>query len=275
MRFFRMVGSDFLRMVSSWKFWLSIMGVAIVALSSLLPEAEALSNASVFYLVQARGGLGVFLLAMTVLVVFPFGLCHREDLKNNYVHCLEARTSTAVRCWSHLVITAISAFLVVLLGYFLCVAVLSVKQPMILDSDLENMRMTISMNSGSTVINGYENLVLNGHILLYFMAVFTTEALGYAFLACFTLMLSAKIADSFVLLSVPILFFYISLYVADAAQLPGIFRWYYVMQQGGYFRAHIFDIRILMLSVVLYFGGLIFVEGLIYQLWTGRRRVNG
>ena len=275
MRFFRMVGSDFLRLFLSWKFWLSIIGVAIVALISLLPESEASSNASVFYLVQARNGLGVFLLAMTVLVVFPFGLCHREDLKNNYVHCLEARTSTAVRCWSHLVITAISAFLVVLLGYLLCIAVLSIKQPIILDTDLDNMRMIIQMNPGSNIISGYESLVLNGHIFLYFMSVFATEALGYAFLACFTLMLSARIADSFVLLSVPILFYYISIYVSDLLQLPGIFRWYYIMQQGGYLRAHIFDIRILMLAAVLYFGGLIFVEGLIYQSWTERRRING
>lgn len=269
MVFWRMLGADFRRLFLSWRLYAAVAGVAVIGLVCLLPEAEAITEASVYYLVDARGGLGAFLLTMTVMAVLPFGLCHREDLRDNYVHGLEVRAGRAAACWSHVTVTAASAFLAVFLGYFLCVALLSAKQPVLLDSDVENMLAKVWLNpelDPATLFSGYDRLVLDGHIFLYFCAVFATEALGYAFLACLVLTVSLWIEDPFILLSIPVAFYYASDFILNAVSAPGIFCWHYIMESGGWIRAHIPSPLPMMLGVVLYFAALIGIEGLIYRI---------
>ena len=276
MVFLRVLGADFRRLFLSWRLYAAVVGVAVIGLICLLPEAEALSEASVYYLINARGGLGAFLLTMTVMAALPFGLCHREDLRNNYVYGLEVRAGRTAICWSHVTVTAAGAFLAVFLGYFLCVALLSVKQPVLLDSEVENMLATVRLNPDldpASLFSGYDRLVLDGHVFLYFCAVFATEALGYAFLACLVLTVSLWVEDTFILLSVPIAFYYAGDFILNAVSAPGIFCWHYIMESGGWIRAHAPEPGFMMLGIFLYFGALIGAAGMIYRIGREVRRV--
>ena len=62
----------------------------------------------------------------------------------------------------------------------------------------------------------------NGLVLPFYLAArFGVEAVKYAFMAVFALMISGKIKNLFVLVSTPALFYYASQLVAEALQLPG------------------------------------------------------
>lgn len=68
MVFFRMLHSDFSRMIKSWKFYLAIAFIAVLTFLSIYPEAAGSGgNCSVYYLVNARGGVSAFLVTNTIL----------------------------------------------------------------------------------------------------------------------------------------------------------------------------------------------------------------
>ena len=77
-----MLHSDFSRMIKSWKFYLAIAFIAVLTFLSIYPEAAGSGeNCSVYYLVNARGGVSAFLVTNTILVVLPFALSYWEDVQ--------------------------------------------------------------------------------------------------------------------------------------------------------------------------------------------------
>lgn len=269
--FFYTLKMDLKRMFQSWKFYIALLGISILTFMNVWPEVIASEyNCSIYYLVNARGGISAFLLATTVLVVFPFGLSYREDVKNNYINNIRSRINVKVYGWSHGLTTALGAFLVVFLGYTLCFIILSFKIQIISTEEIELIQRYY-FEQGLTV---YEKVLYTGQEFFYFILVFAIEALGYSFMAMLALMLSVKIENSFVLLSTPILFYYGSNFVLSLADLPAIFHWQNIMFSGGCFR-EISSLWVSMLCVLLYFGGLICLECFLFSSWMERRRING
>lgn len=259
-------------MFLSWKFYIAILGICSVTFLSIWPEVTASKySCSIYYLVSARGGLGAFLTVFTVLIVLPYGLCYWEDAQNNYIYCLESRTGITIYSCSHVLTAAAGAFLTVFLGYIICFGLLAIKLPVIQMEELEVMQEYL----GKNVLSAYDSLVLQQSKVFYFFAVFSTEAMGYAFLAVFALVMSIKIENVFLLFSMPVMFYYGSVLLCNMLGLPGIFRWYYIMNAGGYFSGIFTDIRILMACVFLYFGSLICFECVIFICWLKRRRLDG
>lgn len=270
--FLRVLCIDFRRMLSSWKFYVAIFGIFGATFISIWPEVTASKyTCSVYYLVSARGGLGVFLMVFTVFVVLPYGLSHWEDVQNNYIYCLRSRTGVPQYCGAHVCTAAAGAFLAVFLGYALCFCVLAIKLPLIQQEEIEMIQKSLEENA----LGVYDPLILQPVHILYFIAVFSTEAMGYSFLAVFTLIMSVKIENVFLLFSMPIMLYYGSILLCNILELPGIFRWYYIMKTGGYFSGIVSDIRQLMVCVVLYFGGLTCFEYVIFMLCVKKRRLHG
>ena len=105
--FFRMLHSDFSRMIKSWKFYLAIAFIAVLTFLSIYPEAAGSGgNCSVYYLVNARGGVSAFLVTNTILVVLPFALSYWEDVQKNYINCILPRVHSSVYSFSHVLMTA-------------------------------------------------------------------------------------------------------------------------------------------------------------------------
>lgn len=92
-----MLHSDFSRMIKSWKFYLTIAFIAVLTFLSIYPEAAGSGgNCSVYYLVNARGGVSAFLVTNTILVVLPFALSYWEDVQKNYINCILPRVHSSV-----------------------------------------------------------------------------------------------------------------------------------------------------------------------------------
>ena len=105
-------------MFLSGKFYSAAGAVAGIALLSVWPEAQSGGyRTSVYYLVNARGGISAFLLAISVLIVVPYALSGREDTQNHYVHCMESRAGTVELYLGQKIFTASAgAFLAVFSG---------------------------------------------------------------------------------------------------------------------------------------------------------------
>lgn len=109
----------------------------------------------------------------------------------------------------------------------------------------------------------------NGLVLPFYLAArFGVEAVKYAFMAVFALMISGKIKNLFVLVSTPALFYYASQLVAEALQLPGQMRWYQL--HGGSIR-NFKDFFV----IAGYFLILTGMEGVIFVRVVKRRAQNG
>ena len=267
MVFFRMLHSDFSRMIKSWKFYLAIAFIAVLTFLSIYPEAAGSGgNCSVYYLVNARGGVSAFLVTNTILVVLPFALSYWEDVQKNYINCILPRVHSSIYSFSHVVITALGGFLAVFLGYSLCFGLMALRLPSVTADELETL-------AGLTTLTGYESLLLHAPIF-YFIAVFATEAFGYAFLAVCALTASARVTNVFVVLSIPILVYYGSTLLCNAWNLPGIFYWYYIMASGGVLRAIQNPARLLF-CIFCYFNGLILVLALVFQQELEKKKKHG
>ncbi len=268
MTFLRCLRMDFKRLLQSGNFYFAIFLTAFITAVGLIPNIWTYGNQmSVYELARLHGNATNFFLIMTVLVALPFGLSYREDVKHNYLHCLTSRASLAACCWSHVAVAAAGAFLTVFFGYALCYGAMGFFFPVIHPEEAELLR------KGSYHVYGH--LILGPAPFLYFVCTIATEAAGYGFLAVFALMLSAKISNPFVILSMPAIFYYATVIVGTVGRLPGILRWDYILTDGGWLAKSIGDIRVLMPCIFLYFASLIGVAGLVFESWAERRRKHG
>ncbi|MCD2492184.1 hypothetical protein LQE92_06020 [Lacrimispora sp. NSJ-141] len=266
-----MLKMHFKRLFQSKRFYLSVLCVTGISLLSIIGEIQALPGSSIYYLIQSRHGIGAFFIAMSVVVVLPYGLNYTEDVGNHYEYGILSRGGRYSYCWSSMLITALSAFLTVFLGYLLLYFLLKIRFPMIRPEELEQL-IQYSQQNGLTP---YESLLIGNHPFQYFLCTFSTEAIGYAFMASVTLMASAKIDNSFVLLSIPVMLYYGCMFIGTTFKLPGIFRWYYMLTHGGYFAVITNNIYLVMLYVMLYFICLIAAAGLIFEKWVEGKRSHG
>ena len=163
MVFFRMLHSDFSRMIKSWKFYLAIAFIAVLTFLSIYPEAAGSGeNCSVYYLVNARGGVSAFLVTNTILVVLPFALSYWEDVQKNYINCILPRVHSSVYSFSHVLMTAFGGFLAVFLGYSLCFGLMALRLPLITSDEVKALTETMSLM-------GYDSLLLHAPMLYFAM----------------------------------------------------------------------------------------------------------
>lgn len=196
MSFFRMIKMDFKRMFLSGKFYFAIAGAMLVTVLNISQEAmQSRWNASVYYLVVSSHGVGAFFEVFSVLAVLPFALSYWEDSRNGYLRCIETRIGRTAYCWSHLVVAFFGSVISIFLGMAVVYGVLALKIPWIKKEELETLTGSLSYGNG---------LVLP----FYLAARFGVEAVKYAFMAVFALMISGKIKNLFVLVSTPALFYY-------------------------------------------------------------------
>lgn len=163
MVFFRMLHSDFSRMIKSWKFYLAIAFIAVLTFLSIYPEAAGSGgNCSVYYLVNARGGVSAFLVTNTILVVLPFALSYWEDVQKNYINCILPRVHSSVYSFSHVLMTAFGGFLAVFLGYSLCFGLMALRLPLITSDEVKASTETMPLM-------GYDSLLLHAPMLYFAM----------------------------------------------------------------------------------------------------------
>ena len=268
MRVFKTLKSDFRRLFQSPRFWTSWAAVVLFVWVNVLPEARSADyEVSLYYLVNGRGGMGAFFDALITISVFPFALSYREDVKNNYIHGLKIRSGGTALGWSHVIATAAGAFLIVFLGYVVGFGIFAVRCPLLMEYEREALAQSVSVIGEA---GQYTAFIAAGDPILYFTSTFATEAMGYAFMAVFALMISAKIKNAFLVMSAPLALYYGSTLICLLAKLPGIFRWYYIQSHGGYFASTCANPTQTVVLSLVYFVCLICIEGLVFTAWTGK-----
>lgn len=110
----RMVCSDMKRLFVSKNFYFTVTAVMLLCFLSVLGEFGIAKD--IYYLVEARHGVGAFLMAMLVLAVLPFGLSYREDCENNYIHGIRGRIGCGSYCFSKILTAATGTFAAVFFG---------------------------------------------------------------------------------------------------------------------------------------------------------------
>ena len=109
-------------------------------------------NCSVYYLVNARGGVSAFLVTNTILVVLPFALSYWEDVQKNYINCILPRVHSSVYSFSHVLMTAFDGFLAVFLGYSLCFGLMALSYPI-------NDIVSVNALTSSDVMSGSRSAI--------------------------------------------------------------------------------------------------------------------
>ncbi|MDI9243009.1 hypothetical protein [Fusibacillus kribbianus] len=267
MGFFRMLSSDIKRLFLSKRFYMTIVLVIVLYLLTVCTELGMARE--LFYMIDVRHGLGAFLLAMTILSPIPYGLSYQEDISHNYAYGIEIRVSHRKYCWAKVIATAVGTFLSVFCGYMIICGILSFFHPLISDIAIGNMQV----NYQAGVLDPYQKYFIWGHPVFYFVSTFATEAAAYSFMAVFTLMVSTKVRNVFILLSVPAVLYYGNIVLCDILKLPAIFRWNNTMKLG--LRVFSSDPVIVLLETIVYFAILIFLAGLVFNWLTERRRFHG
>ena len=258
-------------MLSSVRFYLTV-GIILMLITVGITGEISPSHMSVYDVVNARGGMSAFLLAIASAAALPFGLSYWEDKKHNYTNCLQPRCGLDAYCWSHALMAAIGAFLAVFAAYTLYFLLLSVRLPLVTELNLRHLQE--ALNRGEE-INAFEILIYSGHYWTSFLFTVAEEAAGYAFMAEFAFMLSARVDNIYILLSTPIMLYYGSMLLCQTLNLPGIFCWYYVMASGGVLRIWFHDPLQLAWFVFEYFLLLILAEAIAFIILLKRSRKNG
>ena len=268
MAFGGVLKADMRRMLRGRNIYVTLAGTMLITLVGMVPESWAYrAEGSVFYLAYQHTLSNQFFLLMTMLAVFPFGLSYREDEKHHYDYCIYSRTGVMGYCWSHMITAVAGTFLAVLTGYLLSYGVLGFFFPLLREAERHALELSDK--------DVYTCVILSKMPVFYFVCTAATEAAGHAFLAGTVLFLSVYIKNSFLLLSIPAIFYYGSNVLGNVLELPGIFNWYYVLENGGWLAGKISDIRLLMPCIVLYLGSLIWLEGVLFVRAVERRRTNG
>ncbi len=258
MLFIRCLFVDIKRMFLSWRYHACVLVIVGVIMLCVIPETGVMNmDVSVYYLFRSRGGIGAFLLAMSALCALPYGLSYLEDKEQGFLYMMQSRCGFTVYCWSHIFVTAAGVFFAVFEGYLICLLLLRLSLPMVDAQDISGLVYTFE-NSGR--LDCLSELVFRGQVISYFIHTIGMEALGYVFLAEFSLVISAKVTNGFVVLSAPALLYFGSSFLCQTMDLPGVFRWYYVMDHGGIFLNKISDARVLSFVIFSYFSLLIMIE---------------
>lgn len=259
-KFIRILKSDIKRLIVSKSLYFSIFGVVFLCFLNLWNDIYMrLSNhyeGNVLYYIILKRGLGAFFMAMTVICVIPSGLGHCADIKNNYKGYILSKTNITKYCWSKIIASVLGGFLCVFLGYMIFFGGLSLFFP-IAESDPEILNQY--METSRYVV------MIEKSPVIYWILEFSSEALGYGFLASVAMTFSVLTDNVFVVLSMPIIFYYFTDFLNSVLGLPLILRWYQVMENGGVlFTVQDSNWADTYLKTIFYFAVLIGITGMVF-----------
>ncbi len=266
MKLFRLIKTDFCRMFLRKKFYLAILAVAAICFISLIEDMEFTSSlgalGNVYYYVVSKGGLGAFFMALTVICSIPFSDSYAEDCKDRYLTGILSRCDTVSYCISKVLVTAAGGFLVVFIGYFLFFGSLSFFTDLY-PQDAVSLQQAMEQTR-------YGGLLAGKFPWLYFILEFATEAMGFGFLAVVALLVSVFTKNILIIISSPIVFYYLFSAAAFLFDLPGWMYWFNVMKNSFiFFRGDPFNHMKVFFGTMSYFGAGILICGFLFY-----RRVN-
>lgn len=189
--------SDYKRIFSSLKIYLSIMGVVLLCYVST--EKYIHGNEDIYYILDILIGLSVFKKLIVIFAALPCVTGFYDDWKHQYIKNLVIRTGKKDYILSKIIVCSTSSFLVVFIGIVLFISGL-----IITGTDYSGIYKSGALNEampyGELLYqNSFWYICIIASIYAYSMAVWVMSGL----------MISAYIPNGFVAVCTPLIFSYL------------------------------------------------------------------
>lgn len=181
----------------SKRFLLTVAGMVFLSLCSLINEMKAIPDSSVYYLYMVYFYYPMWMIAL-VLASIPGAISFCIDWNTHVYRMKIIRCGKRRYIVSKIIITWVTAFLTVTFSQTLMLVLLASGRPIFLDGDGNALRRGI-----------YQAYLNTNDIWIYFMSKVFFQSIGVAFFAVFALWISAKITDTLVVVTAPIIGYYI------------------------------------------------------------------
>lgn len=192
----------------SRRFLLTVAGMTLLSLGSLLNEMKTVTSASVYYLYMVYFYYPIWLIALMFAPV-PGTISFCIDWNTGIYRTKIIRCGKTRYIMSKIIIAWATAFLTVLFSQILMLVLLA------------NGRPIFSNEDGNALQNGIYQIYLNkSGIWIYFMSKIFCQSMGAAFFALLALWVSAKVTNPLVAATVPIIGYYIIDNVSVWLKLP-------------------------------------------------------
>lgn len=267
MKLLRLIKTDFSRMFLRGKFYLAILSTVVICVISLIEDMDFAASlgelGNVYYYVVSKNGLGAFFMALTVICSIPFSDCYAEDCKDRYLASTLSRCDVGSYCVSKVLVTAAGGFLVIFLGYSLFFGGLAMVT--------ELCPAEVDLLEQAAEQSRYGGLLLGKFPLLYFVLEFASESMGYAFLAVVALVVSSFTKNILIIISSPIVFYYIFSAIAFAFDFPAWMFWFNVMKNSFlFFQGHTASHARVFFGTMAYFLVGIWICGFLFYKKVNR-----
>ncbi len=193
----------------SKKFLFTVAGMMVLSLGSLLNEMKATPDSSVYYLYMVYFYYPMWMIGL-VLAPIPGAISFCIDWNTQVYRLKIIRCGKRKYILSKIIITWVTAFLTVALSQVLMLELLASSRTAFLDGD------------GNALRGGIYQAYLNANgIWIYFISKAFYQSAGVAFFSVFALWISAKITDALVVVTAPIIGYYIIDNLSIWLGLPG------------------------------------------------------
>lgn len=222
---------DLHRAFHSAGFLVAVIGITVALLLGCTSEAAYIGqgNYDVLTFFNLSHAFG-FSQLLPIFCALPFAASFCSDWNNQYFRLACIRSN--VRCYSisKVIVCSLSAASSAILGECIYVAVLALKFPLY-DADIEKGFSSIP----------FEDLVYNGHyIVVYILLRILIWAAFFAFFSVFAFLVSTWIPNVFVVLSTPVLAYYLVTNVdSTLLYLTNSSNWYKFMSFSFLFDANL------------------------------------
>jgi len=219
---------DMVRVLTSIQFYTGVIGFVCIHLFNIIPELSITNSSPVLYYFSNRTGIGAFemILLFCMALIYSTSFCTDWN-QGYYKYSIIRQTKSSYIC-SKVIVTVLSTFIACMIGYIVYLVILSFFRPLF-PGNAEEWQYYIE-GSGAA----FAEILASRMPILYYIVDILPEAFMYAFLSVFALYISTKSTNIFIVLSSPIIFYYVYNYLSGTFKFPYIMLWQF-MDQGVLF----------------------------------------
>ena len=192
----------------SKRFLFTVVVMTFLSMCSLINEMKAIPDASVYYFYMVYFYYPIWLIAF-VLAPIPGAISFCIDWNTCFYRMKIIRCGKKNYILSKIIITWVTAFLTVAFSQMLMFALLVSFKPVFLNGD------------GNALKGGiYQDYLNTSGLWIYFTSKVFFQSVGVAFFAVFALWISTKITDILVVMTAPIIGYYLIDNISICLGLP-------------------------------------------------------
>lgn len=216
-----------------------IITIFAIGILELLDSVGNYSEGRTTFEIFLISGLTMFSITTYAVSTLPYSRAYCEDAESGMMTNILNRSSSIKYTIALMIACGIASFIAVFCGEIVCILIYNIKCDFIDD-------ITIATNSG---YGGAPSLMNSGHYNIYILCEILLRAFRGSFFGMFALTMSAFIKNKFVIISTPVLLFYMLMRVGY-----GIFNLPIYLNIRGVYFCFVFGNEKEILSVLYTFA---------------------